>query len=58
MLAQKTTSESVGEMEFLTGSPQDFNSSAWNVDPIDVCNITTNDCSDPFVNNNIYNKRI
>ena len=45
MSAQEATSKIVGELEFLTGTPQDYNSSAWNVDPIYVRNITNNDSS-------------
>eukprot|EP01084_Bolivina_argentea_P177509 306942_1 len=46
-MAQETTSQEVGELELRTGTQQDFNSSAWNVDPIYVCNITKNECAYP-----------
>ena len=56
-LAQETTSEIVGELEFLTGTPQDYNSSAWNVDPIYVCNVTNGGCAYPGYNDKKFKKR-
>merc|ERR1712228_720664 len=46
-MAQETIKVSVGEIELKTGTQQDYNSSDWNVDPLYVCNDTTNACAYP-----------
>ena len=45
--AQEITAVNVGEIELKTGTLQDYNSSYWNVDPLYVCNATSNGCSYP-----------